>query len=113
MANKLTVEDLLGVAGVAGGTAELGASARNFVTAAAKFIEELAKNEVELDFGEAENTSNEIDYNAPVSDSYRKSYKPITTTEIVEANKNMSEAIAGEKWCEGFLMAIKFMLLVK
>jgi len=91
----------------------LGKSARAFVEAAAKFIEELAKDNVDLEFGEADDTTNVIDYNAPVSDSYKKTYKPITASEIVEANRQMSQAIAGEKFIAGFIAAIQLFLMVK
>ena len=105
----MTIEEIL----EDGTTAGLGVSARGLVVAAAKFIEELAKNNIELDFGEADNTTNEIDYNAPVSDSYKKTYKPITTTEIIQANKSMSEAISGEKWIAGFMTMVKLLLMAK
>ena len=91
----------------------VGAAAKKFVEDFAKFLEKLSENNVELDFGEADDTSNEIDYTSPAADSYKKTYKPITTTEIAEANKAMSEAISGEKWVEGFMAAIQLMLMAK
>lgn len=94
-------------------TTDLGKAARAFVSAAAVFVGELARNNIDLDFGEAEDTSNTIDYDAPVSDSYKKTYKPISASEIVQANKDMSEALAGEKYVEGFLACIKLMTMVK
>ena len=90
---------------------DLGKSARHFIEAAAKFIEELAKHNVELDFGENDDTSNTIDYDN--SDSvYQKSYKPIKTTEIVKANQEMSQAISGERFTKGFLVIAKLFLLL-
>jgi len=92
---------------------DLGPKARKVVESIAGLLGALAKDNVELEFGESEDTTNVIDYDSPASDSYKKSYKPITTSEIVKANKAMSEAISGEKWCEGFLACIQLFLMVK
>ena len=90
---------------------KLGQAAREFVEQAAAFIEALAENDLTLEFGPADGTENKVDYDAPVSAAYVKSYKPIAASEIVSANKEMSEALAGENKVAGFVAAIKLFAL--
>jgi hypothetical protein len=88
-------------------------AARKFVEASAAFLAELSKNNLTLDFGPSDNTDNDIDYDEPASASYRRTYKPITAAEIVQANKAMTEAISGEKWVEGFLTLAALLLVAR
>jgi len=92
---------------------EIGDISKDFLKAFAKFIDVLAENNIEIDFTGSETSENVIDYESPASESYKKTYKPITASEITKANKEMSEAIAGEKWVEGFIACVQLMLLAK
>lgn len=103
----MTIQELLAQGG------DVAASARKFVEATAAFVGELSKHNLSLELGEANTTENYIDYSAPTIDSYKKTYKPITATEIIEANKKMSEAISGERFLDGMIAAIQLMLLFK
>lgn len=86
---------------------------RKFVESAAVFLSELAQNNITLDIGPSDSTENKIDYSAPTLDSYRKTYKPISATEIIEANKKMTEAISGEKWFAGFMTAVQLIMMFR
>jgi hypothetical protein len=91
----------------------LAEKAKEFVRTTAVFLDELAKNGQHLDLNSLNNVSTGVDYDAPVLDSYKKQYTPITPGEIMEANKKMSEAIAGEKWVEGFMACVQLVLMAK
>lgn len=99
------------------GTDDLAAKARAFVEAAGVFIGELAKTGDGLEVAVAsldQSDPTNVDYDAPVLDAYKKQYTPITASDIATANKQMSEAIAGEHWIGGFLTAVQlFMLFAK
>lgn len=101
----MTIEEIIAQGG------PLAEKARKFVEAFAAFLDELARNNLSLDFGPANETTNQIDYNAPTIGAYRRTYKPITAEEIVKANKAMTEAIAGEKWVAGFLTFAALLML--
>jgi len=89
---------------------DLAKQAKLWVQATSTFIKVLSENNIELDFGKADDTSTDVDYDAPAEEAYKRSYTPIKSSDIAEANKSMSEAIAGEKWVEGFMAAIKLMM---
>jgi len=76
---------------------ELGDGARKWMKSTSEFLKVLSEHNLDLEFGAADDTDEVIDYDAPVMDSYTKSYKPIKASEIVVANKKMTEAISGEK----------------
>jgi len=101
----MTIQEIM----TAGGP--LAAAAENFVKTAAVFIGELSKNNLSLDLGPANNTDNVIDYDAPASDSYKRTYAPITAEEIILANKKMAEAISGERFIDGFIACVQLMMM--
>lgn len=102
---------------VFGGTDDLALKARSFVEATGAFVGELAKTgqDVEVSMLELDNTGDPtaIDYDAPVMDSYKKTYRPISASEIAKANKQMAEALAGENFVEGFLTAVQLIMMFK
>lgn len=100
-----TLQEILATGG------DVAAATRSFVEASAKFFDELAKNNLSLDFGAADTTSNVIDYDKPTTDSYVKSYKPISATDIILANKKMQSALAGEHFVDGFLACLALVML--
>ncbi|MBU0959828.1 MAG: hypothetical protein KKB31_07815 [Nanoarchaeota archaeon] len=90
---------------------KLGEAAREFVEIAAKFVEQLAKHDLTLEFGLSDGTENVVDYDAPVSDAYRRDYRQITRMQIAQASKEMSEALAGENRVAGFVAAVKVLAI--
>lgn len=90
----------------------LGDSARKWVEVTAEFIGQLSSHNIELNFGPTNDTDVEVDYDAPASAAYKRTYTPITTSEIVTANKDMTEAISGEKWVDGFVTAVQFIMML-
>ena len=103
----MTLEELFAIGG------PLAATARKFVEASADFLGELSKNNITLDLGPSNETTNEVDYEAPSSEAYKRTYKPITASEIIQANKSMTENISGEKWVAGFLACVQLILIAK
>ena len=99
------------------GSDELAAKARAFVEAAGAFFGEMAKtgNGLDLALMELDKVSEGlgVDYDAPVMDAYKKVYRPITAGEIANANKEMTQAIAGEKWVEGFMTCVQLIMMFK
>lgn len=89
--------------------AETGDAVKAFIKASARFLEVLSKHNINLEVNDP--GAGAIDYNAPASAAYKKTYRPIEAAEIIQANKEMSEAISGEQWVKGFLMCVKLMLL--
>lgn len=87
--------------------------AKDFVKASAVFVEELAKSGHSLDLNQLNNSSvsGGVNYDAPVLDAYKKQYTPIKPSEIVQANKEMAESLAGEKWVAGFMAAVQLMMM--
>ena len=101
----MTINEILSQGG------DVEASAKAFIKASATFLETLSKNNLTLDMGSANSSDVNVDYDAPVMDSYIKTYRPIDASEIITANKEMAEALAGEKWISGFLTCVKLFLL--
>lgn len=99
------------------GNDNLGQKARAFVEAAGAFLGELSKtgNGLEVALMELDNSGSgiNVNYDAPVLDAYKKTYRPITASEIAIANKEMSQALAGEKWTEGFLACAQLMMALR
>jgi len=92
---------------------ELGDEARKWIESTAAFLKTLSEHNLDLEFGASDGTSAEVDYDAPAEDAYKKTYTPIKASEIVEANKQMTEAISGEKWVDGFVTMVKLLLMAK
>jgi len=101
----MTIQDILSKGG------EIEANAKAFIQASATFFDTLAKNNLTLDLGQADSSSVNVDYDAPTQDAYKKTYRPIDSSEIIQANKEMTEAISGEKWVEGFITCVQLIMM--
>jgi len=90
---------------------EMAKEAKRWVQATATFIKVLSEHGIELDFEKTDDTSTDVDYDAPADAAYKRSYTPIKASDIAQANKAMTEAIAGEKWMEGFRVAVQLIVI--
>lgn len=98
------------------GSGDLATKARAFVEATGAFLGEMAKSGESLDIAMMEldqSTGGGVDYDAPVLDAYKKTYRPISPSEIANANREMTQAIAGEKWVAGFMQAVQIMMMFR
>lgn len=101
----MTIQEIL----AKGGDVEKYAKA--FISSSAAFIDVLAKNNLSIDLGVADTSSVTIDYDAPASASYKKTYRPLNSSEIIQANKEMAEALAGEHWVDGFMTCVQLVMM--
>lgn len=103
--SNMTINEILSKGG------DLEVNAKAFIKASSVFIDTLAKNNITLDMGVSDSSAVDIDYDAPIESVYKKTYRPIDSSEIIKANKEMSEAISGEKWISGFVTCIQLIMM--
>lgn len=87
----------------------LGQYVRDFIQASSRFIQILSENNITIDVPATGPTVNYDDDDG--LGNYGKTYTPITPADIIAANKAMTEAIAGEKWLDGFVACLQIIMM--